>query len=73
MYLTVTAAFKAAATSACDVLVVSDFGCRSLGHPAQEVASVIYKVACEFCDQFKAVIVAIPPTSQATTDRTNYE
>jgi hypothetical protein len=67
MYLTLTAAFRAATTLACDVLVVSDFGCNNMGHPAQEVASVIYKVAYEFCDQFKAVIVA------ATTDSTNYE
>jgi hypothetical protein len=73
MYLTVTAAFQAAATSTCDVLVVSDFGCRSFGHPAQEVASIIYKVAYEFREHFKAIIVAIPPTSLSATDSTNYE
>ena len=48
MYLTLTAAFRAAATFACDVLVVSDFGCNNMGHPAQEVASVMYKVAMNF-------------------------
>ena len=73
MYLTLTAAFRAAATFACDVLVVSDFGCNNMGHPAQEVASVMYKVAYEFCKDFKAIIVAILPTSKRSDTRTNYE
>ena len=73
MYLTLTAAFRAATTLACDVLVVSDFGCNNMGHPAQEVASMIYKVAYEFCNPFKAIIVAIPPTNKISDARTNYE
>jgi hypothetical protein len=44
MYMTLKAAFRAASDSPCDILVISDFGCRNLGHPAQEVASLVYKV-----------------------------
>jgi hypothetical protein len=52
LYLTLRAAVVAAKQSLCQVLVLSDFGCGSLGHLAREVASIMYKVIFEFKKDF---------------------
>ena len=73
LYLTLRAAVVAAKHSQCQVLVLSDFGCGLLGHPPQEVASVMYKVL-EFKKDFKAVVIAIPPGIESSRERTmSYE
>ena len=72
-YLTLRAAFNAAAQTGRQVLVLSDFGC-DMGHPPQEVASLIHKVLYEFSSEFKAVYIAIPPTtSRKEGVRTSFE
>ena len=44
MCLAIRASFEVALRAECDVLVFSDFG-GAAGHPAPEVASLLYKVA----------------------------
>ena len=74
MYCTLRAAFEAAAQSDSHVLVLSDFGCDGMGHPPQEVASLMYKLAYEFVDSFKAIFIAIAPKKLRTSGaRTNFE
>ena len=74
LYLTMHAAVTAANQSRCQVLVLSDFGCGSMGHPPREVASIMYKVVYEFKDCFKAIVIAIPPGMADSQERTtSYE
>ena len=68
MYYTLRASLVAAVAAKCNVLVLSEFGCNTAGHPPQEFASLMYKVIYEFQHHFSVIMIAIPSVRKEIYD-----